>query len=376
MLRTVLLTALLSSVSAQSYTYVDPVTCATNTCPGDNYGWLAGIIDTSDPQQFNATVPCTYGAWQDDGVCSVSCGGGTLQQTRTTSDAASCTDTTQTVACNTGTCETFCGSQVACAAGQYRKDCGASGAGTCALCASCPGANEERDGCSGLSEGTCACVSGSESGHKDGAAECITSTYTEVVVSAGQLGSEPYYTFTVAGSALEYLELDTTYRFVRAGSTTNHPFWFEGGHSSVSTTNANHGGGIKGDEWLQITTGSSAGSLDWLCTNHASVMFGSIAIGAPAATCDAYQCPSGYESKANPSQITGDSTDTCCDAVQAAACPKDLNGDNVISAGDILAILTSFGPCPSGQPCPKDLNGDNVISAGDILAILTSFGPC
>lgn len=337
MLRTVLLTALLSSVSAQSYTYVDPVTCATNTCPGDNYGWLTGIIDTSDPQLFNATVPCTYGAWQDDGVCSVSCGGGTLQQTRTTSDAASCTDTTQTVACNTGTCETFCGSQTACAAGQYRKDCGASGAGTCALCASCPGANEERVGCSGLSEGTCACASGFETGHKDGAAECVTSTYTEVVVSAGDLAA-PYYTFTVAGSALEYLELDTTYRFVRAGSSTDHPFWFAGGHSSAAETSAS--AGIKGDEWLQITTGSDAGSLAWVCTTHAQ-MAGSIVIGAPA-----------------------------------AACPKDLDGDNTVSIGDVLVILSSYGACADVNNCPKDLDGDNTVSIGDVLVILSSYGPC
>ena len=65
-----------------------------------------------------------------------------------------------------------------------------------------------------------------------------------------------------------------------------------------------------------------------------------------AAACDVFACPYGYTLKENPESITGADQGTCCDATAPAnTCPKDLNGDNVVSAGDILAILTSFGPC-------------------------------
>jgi hypothetical protein len=58
----------------------------------------------------------------------------------------------------------------------------------------------------------------------------------------------------------------------------------------------------------------------------------------------------------------------------AAACPADLNGDNVVDVFDLLALLAAWGPCASG--CPADLDGNGAVDVFDLLALLGDWGPC
>ncbi len=52
----------------------------------------------------------------------------------------------------------------------------------------------------------------------------------------------------------------------------------------------------------------------------------------------------------------------------------DLNGDGVVSAGDVLILLGSWGPCDDCEDCPADLTGDRVVGAVDLLILLANWG--
>ena len=54
----------------------------------------------------------------------------------------------------------------------------------------------------------------------------------------------------------------------------------------------------------------------------------------------------------------------------------DLNGDGVVSAGDVLILLSNWGPCDNCEDCSADLNGDCVVGAGDLLILLANWGRC
>lgn len=61
------------------------------------------------------------------------------------------------------------------------------------------------------------------------------------------------------------------------------------------------------------------------------------------------------------------------DDCESAACPQDLDGSGAVDFGDILAILTAWGPCTD---CPEDLDGSGAADFGDILVVLTGWGLC
>ena len=52
----------------------------------------------------------------------------------------------------------------------------------------------------------------------------------------------------------------------------------------------------------------------------------------------------------------------------------DLNGDGVVSAGDVLILLSNWGPCDNCEDCSADLNGDCVVGAVDLLILLANWG--
>ena len=59
-------------------------------------------------------------------------------------------------------------------------------------------------------------------------------------------------------------------------------------------------------------------------------------------------------------------------AINPCSCPSDVNSNGGIDAGDILALLASFGCTNScGQ---SDVNGDGAVSVEDVLLVLSSFG--
>ena len=55
------------------------------------------------------------------------------------------------------------------------------------------------------------------------------------------------------------------------------------------------------------------------------------------------------------------------------ACPADLDGSGDVGFGDVLAVLSAWGPC---KGCPEDLDGNGDVGFSDLLIILSSWGPC
>lgn len=57
----------------------------------------------------------------------------------------------------------------------------------------------------------------------------------------------------------------------------------------------------------------------------------------------------------------------------SSRCIGDLDGDGMIAFGDILEVLSAWGPCAG---CPEDLNNSGAVDFGDLLLILGFWGPC
>ncbi|MEE2973330.1 MAG: PQQ-dependent sugar dehydrogenase [Planctomycetota bacterium] len=55
----------------------------------------------------------------------------------------------------------------------------------------------------------------------------------------------------------------------------------------------------------------------------------------------------------------------------AIVCPADLDGDGVVSGGDIGVLLSNWGQSGVG-----DLDGDGVVDGSDFGLLLSAFGPC
>ncbi len=53
-------------------------------------------------------------------------------------------------------------------------------------------------------------------------------------------------------------------------------------------------------------------------------------------------------------------------------CPGDLDGSNIIDMGDIVALLSAWGPC-SGQ-CDGDADEDGLIGVRDLISLLRRWG--
>ncbi len=62
-------------------------------------------------------------------------------------------------------------------------------------------------------------------------------------------------------------------------------------------------------------------------------------------------------------------------AGEPATCPcaGDLDGDGVVGASDLAALLGAWG---SGAGAPADLDGNGVVGAGDLAALLGAWGAC
>ncbi len=55
------------------------------------------------------------------------------------------------------------------------------------------------------------------------------------------------------------------------------------------------------------------------------------------------------------------------------ACTWDLNGDDVVGAGDLIVLLGAWGKNPDH---PADFNGDGVVGTSDLIELLGNWGPC
>ena len=55
------------------------------------------------------------------------------------------------------------------------------------------------------------------------------------------------------------------------------------------------------------------------------------------------------------------------------SCFTDIDGDGVTGMGDLLGLLSNWGPC---EDCPEDFDHDNTISFLDLVILLSSWGSC
>ncbi|MGA1266776.1 MAG: hypothetical protein ACO32J_06315, partial [Phycisphaerales bacterium] len=76
----------------------------------------------------------------------------------------------------------------------------------------------------------------------------------------------------------------------------------------------------------------------------------------------------------SPGTGSGTGTITFSSEPAVTPCPSDLDGNNVVDAGDIGIMLLEFGTC--GSSCPADLDGSGVVDAGDIGLLLLNYGDC
>ncbi len=61
-----------------------------------------------------------------------------------------------------------------------------------------------------------------------------------------------------------------------------------------------------------------------------------------------------------------------------APCPADITGNGSVDVGDLLTVITNWGPCAS-PPCAADIappGGDGQINVSDLLAVITAWGAC
>jgi len=66
--------------------------------------------------------------------------------------------------------------------------------------------------------------------------------------------------------------------------------------------------------------------------------------------------------------------DECQDG-SLGPCPADLNNDCGVDSGDLIILLSAWGPCGSG-PCPADLDGSGTVDSADLLELLNAWGAC
>jgi hypothetical protein len=58
---------------------------------------------------------------------------------------------------------------------------------------------------------------------------------------------------------------------------------------------------------------------------------------------------------------------------KAQPCPGDLDGDGEVGFGDLLAVLSAWGPCDA---CPEDIDANGNVGFSDVLLVLATWGSC
>jgi hypothetical protein len=59
--------------------------------------------------------------------------------------------------------------------------------------------------------------------------------------------------------------------------------------------------------------------------------------------------------------------------IEFDACPLDLDGQTGVGVGDLLVLLSLWGPCAD---CDADLDNDGTIGVSDLLVLLSGWGSC
>jgi subtilisin-like proprotein convertase family protein len=70
-----------------------------------------------------------------------------------------------------------------------------------------------------------------------------------------------------------------------------------------------------------------------------------------------------------------------CECGAGVPCPGDIDGNDAVNVNDLLAVVTTWGPCPGCPPatCLADIappGGNCVIDVNDLLQVITTWGAC
>jgi hypothetical protein len=121
--------------------------------------------------------------------------------------------------------------------------------------------------------------------------------------------------------------------------------------------------------------GDGDGLLDWCdtCTDSDGDGFGDP--GFVNNLCALDNCPDEF----NPDQTdsNGNGVGDVCDVPVCIADIAPPGGDGGVGVPDLLAVINSWGPCPS--PCLTDLappGGDGAVGVPDLLFIINAWGSC
>ena len=79
--------------------------------------------------------------------------------------------------------------------------------------------------------------------------------------------------------------------------------------------------------------------------------------------------------------VSGEGGGFCCTTQQCITVPDcavptmpgDIDRDNLVGIADLLALLSSWGPCSDCSSCDADLDGDCDIGIGDLLVLLANW---
>jgi hypothetical protein len=53
----------------------------------------------------------------------------------------------------------------------------------------------------------------------------------------------------------------------------------------------------------------------------------------------------------------------------------DVNGDGIVNADDLIAVILAWGLCPAPpSPCPADVTGNGVVNVDDLIAVILNWG--
>ena len=63
----------------------------------------------------------------------------------------------------------------------------------------------------------------------------------------------------------------------------------------------------------------------------------------------------------------------CVDSSCSETCDGDVDGNGNVNVTDLLAVISSWGPCMS---CGADVNSDDTVDVSDLLMVIDAWGSC
>jgi len=122
-----------------------------------------------------------------------------------------------------------------------------------------------------------------------------------------------------------------------------------------------------GVEWTLVPEHTTTGTSDW--------EFVSFIVGNYVAPSDSVRVR--FEARDN---FNNSITEAGMDNFQVetflcgeVACVGDIDGDGSVAFGDLVQLLSAWGPCDA---CEEDLDGSGTVGFGDLVLLLSAFGPC